>query len=751
MNVSSDVVFVKQNTSHDTESLGFALLTSLAIMVGCSWVFHRLQRRFPHLYDASEPRDAMKLPLVSSGIFGWLRASLGFRLNDAMPVGMDQIMLLEFTHFGMKAMFGIGLPATMILAPLHSTATHATDDLLGQISLGDGAEAWILWAHVAFVWYVVLLVLYLVWHVQRSQFRQRRSCWLQSLQEPMSTSLLVEGIPEVGRTEESLAHFFHEIFGKPVVKAASFVRDTSSLEPLLEERNALSEELAEKACAPEHAEHAVEVEALEQRYNMAAREVEQLAEQIFSSPSYASDAAFVTFRDRRHAEFARRLKYSENPNVYAVSMAPAPWDVNFGSFSQETANLSKGKALLGRILVAAVFFGFLPVVIGISSMLSVDSLSQLLPGLKEWSMEYTYLTAAWEALWGTSLLSMLMDLVPWILQVVFRRFYRLRSGVKCQQKIQRWYFTFLVVFVLLVTAVGTSLFEAAARFAQAPLQVWRLLAIQLPHATNFYLRYAVLLWAAPFFDLLRGLPLLRFWRAVQAGEPVSTARQMAEPEDQAFHGSGARSARWSLHVVMGLTLCSLQPFVPVVLGFGFLCRRLVFGFLMVFVETKKSDSGGQLWRVQMQHTQLGLVIYIIVMTLILLERDESMVAAILAGSSGFFVALFWFWYPSLLELASLPVQQAEQATTLGRSCEEVEVEEVEVSTPYLQPELQQSLPVSLSMGSTVHWRDLDRALQRASEGALAASAARVSASAASLAPKLPSRSRRPLLSCLGLC
>ena len=30
---------------------------------------------------------------------------------------------------------------------------------------------------------------------------------------------------------------------------------------------------------------------------------------------------------------------------------------------------------------------------------------------------------------------------------------------------------FEVVFVLLVTAIGTSLFEAAARFAQAPLQV----------------------------------------------------------------------------------------------------------------------------------------------------------------------------------------------------------------------------------------------------------------------------------------
>ena len=38
-----------------------------------------------------------------------------------------------------------------------------------------------------------------------------------------------------------------------------------------------------------------------------------------------------------------------------------------------------------------------------------------------------------------------------------------------------------VVFVLLVTAVGTSLFEAAARFAQAPLQVLGSACLCLPH------------------------------------------------------------------------------------------------------------------------------------------------------------------------------------------------------------------------------------------------------------------------------
>ena len=43
-------------------------------------------------------------------------------------------------------------------------------------------------------------------------------------------------------------------------------------------------------------------------------------------------------------------------------MAPEPSDVNFSSFSNETANLAKGKALLGRLFVACVFFFFLPVV-----------------------------------------------------------------------------------------------------------------------------------------------------------------------------------------------------------------------------------------------------------------------------------------------------------------------------------------------------------------------------------------------------
>jgi len=708
---------IRKNTSQDTESFGFAMLTSTLIGISSCVAFYFLRQRYPMVYEGSTSSKS-ELRAQAFGFFGWLRTSVSYRFDDVIDdVGMDQIMLLEFTHLSMKVMFGIGIPALMVLAPLHARSGGANDDL-SRIGLSNlDAETWILWVHAAFVWYVVLLVLCLVYRVQHRKFRPRRSRWLSNMPEARATTRLVEGIPEQLRTDAAMARFFDQIFGQPVVKDVVFVRDTSSLLPLIEARDMLSEELAQVGlqCAASHeareAPSPRRLQTLERRYNRASAAAEEMATRVYSCQSFASDAAFVTFRDRRHAEFSRGLRYSESRGHFAVSLAPEPFDVHFASFTRSSASVEKGSALVGRLLVACVFFFFLPVVIGISSLLSVDSLTHLVPKLEVWSREYQYITTAWEALLGTSLLSMLMDLVPWVLSEVFSRFYRLRSGSKGQHKIQRWYFFFLVVFVLLVTAVGTSLFEAAARLAQEPLKVWYLLADQLPDSTNFYLRYAVLLWSTPFFDLVRCFPLLYFWKALQAGEPPEIAKELSEPEDQTFHGVGARSARWSLHMVLGLTLCSLQPFIPVILAIGFAFRRLVFGYLIVFVETKKSDSGGQLWRAQMQHTQMGLVIYILVMTLILLDREESMVAAIFAGSSGTLVALYWYWWPSLLDLTSLPVQQAElKATCLGHGDEAAgpEPEAEQSFSPYLQPELRVTLPVTalIRQDSTI-WDESD--------------------------------------------
>ena len=63
--------------------------------------------------------------------------------------------------------------------------------------------------------------------------------------------------------------------------------------------------------------------------------------------------------------------------------------------------------------------------------------------------------------------------------------------------------------------------------------------------------------AVDFFSGFQGHPSTVFLSyPLTCPRSAHVAKQLAEPEDQAFHGIGARSARWTLHLVLGLTLCS---------------------------------------------------------------------------------------------------------------------------------------------------------------------------------------------------
>merc|ERR1711972_953700 len=54
-------------------------------------------------------------------------------------------------------------------------------------------------------------------------------------------------------------------------------------------------------------------------------------------------------------------------------------------------------------------------------------------------------------------LTFMMAFLPTFLGIIFRTFYELKAGRWVQLHMQAYYFWFLVLFVLLVTAVGTNL------------------------------------------------------------------------------------------------------------------------------------------------------------------------------------------------------------------------------------------------------------------------------------------------------
>merc|ERR1719454_836441 len=253
-------------------------------------------------------------------------------------------------------------------------------------------------------------------------------------------------------------------------------------------------------------------------------------------------------------------------------------------------------------------------------------------------MKYTYESDQWvveippdpsDILWAD--LQMLMGFVPAFFMIIFSNFFCIKSGNSLQHKIQEWYFYFQVVFVLLVTAIGSSLLDTLEELAEDPTSIVYLLASTLPLATHFYLNFLPLQWVTHAQNMMRTSNLFKFkMNSTLFGEAVAVKK--AEPEDQDYYGLGSRSARFTFMVVLTLTFCSLSPLITI-LGFvNFWVCRKVYGYLCVYCEIKKPDLGGFFYVSQIYHVSEGLFIYIILMTGVLLERDLSAWPGVIAAS-----------------------------------------------------------------------------------------------------------------------
>merc|ERR1719379_368053 len=112
----------------------------------------------------------------------------------------------------------------------------------------------------------------------------------------------------------------------------------------------------------------------------------------------------------------------------------------------------------------------------------------------------------------------------------------------------------------------------------------------------------------------------------------AVAVKKSEPEDQDFYGLGGRSARFAFMLSLTLAFCSLSPLINILGFINFWMCRKCYGYLCVFCETRKPDLGGVFYVEQLTHVMEGLFIYIILMTGVLLERDQTVWPGVVCAS-----------------------------------------------------------------------------------------------------------------------
>merc|ERR1719329_1664283 len=125
-----------------------------------------------------------------------------------------------------------------------------------------------------------------------------------------------------------------------------------------------------------------------------------------------------------------------------------------------------------------------------------------------------------------------------------------------------------------------------------------------------------------FMVLLRYMNLIKF-RAFLHNHEEQEAKDMAEPEDQGYYGIGSRTARWSTMLCIGIVYGTLSPPVSLLSFMLFFWIRLVYGYMFVFAETKKSDLGGIFFVRALHNTWTSLHIYLILMLGVFTQRASS--------------------------------------------------------------------------------------------------------------------------------
>jgi hypothetical protein len=357
-----------------------------------------------------------------------------------------------------------------------------------------------------------------------------------------------------------------------------------------------------------------------------------IEDQVEQEQLYSSNG-FVTFNSRSAAARCLGVEMSEDDSVFVLETPPQPDDVRYQDLEVDKHE-DPVFQIWGYVAVAGLFLAFMPLVIGTNNF----CLSIVETPIIKSILDATGMTSTADGVLPSIGLTILMGMLPTLLMWIFQSFFLLKANRWAQIHLQEYYFVFLMLLVILGTSIGINLTKMHDKFAESPYQALRVFAQCLPFTAQFYLVFVCTQWVTHALTLTRCINMVKFL-FFKRSRDEETAREMAEPEDQDYYGMGSRSARFTLMLVIGLVFGTICPLMNIVVLLNFAICRLIYGYLIPFAERRKVDQGGEHWCMQMKHTHIGLLVYIVTMTGILAERARSVGPACVAAGS----FLWWFY------------------------------------------------------------------------------------------------------------
>jgi len=617
------------------------MLTDFIILFICFCIFVAGSRRYPLVYfgntiqyegtDRSTPKTVDQF--MSLGIFNFMKASWALTFDDVWKTaGLDHAQILEFTSLCLKTMTWIALPMFFIQGPLNCFfgGNAAGQDHESWFSMGNVEfYCWLYWPIAIFIWWVTYCVTDMI-HKGMREFMPRRFEWLKAMDKLRSNTILMIGIPPEYQSDDACAKFWNDLLPGSV-QEVHLTKDTTqegNLSRLIHDREVLQTALDHNealwkqdgndpdkrptikltwAGAREDAiEHyKKEVAEIDPKIKEERDKVLDAASKATGSPNLST--GFITFKERKDAEIALRLDLSHTTSEWQLDYPPQPTDVIWADMTQDP-NAEAGRSILGYALTAGLVIIYMPLVVficNVAQMINMGPLQSI------WSAEAPSLG-----------LTIMVDFLPTILMLIFTNCFSLYDKSAAQLKLSVWYWWMNVLYVVLVTALGTNFMQFADTLAHDPLKVFGLLADTMPNCTHYYMNYIGMQFYAHGMVLTRYVPCIKY-RNKCRNYTEEEAKKMAEPEDQDYYGIGSRTCRWSTMMCIGIVYGTLSPPCSVLTMMLFAIIRTIYGYLFVYAETVKADLGGIFFVQALNNMFTSLHIYFVLMLGVYAQRSPN--------------------------------------------------------------------------------------------------------------------------------
>lgn len=335
----------------------------------------------------------------------------------------------------------------------------------------------------------------------------------------------------------------------------------------------------------------------------------------------------MTFRTRRDAALAKRLKWGITDPDWTMRQAPAVDDILWPNLMVSPES-NKASKLLGEAGMLLMFLLGIPIVSSFNlETLSVvkvtESICHASPFLGSLAMCKGQLAAL--------VMELFVSYMPMALALVIGYTSRLAFKSDQEMKLQFVYFEFMVVFSMVVYMPFISFAHGVTDGTVGFRMFLRLMTEALPLATCFFFNFMLLQWSSHAITLTRFQNLLRFWR-LQKQFDEDDAIFWSE-QDEGYNGMGGRTARLNIQLGLVMVWGVCSPLLYVLGIVNFAISWLFQGYLMFYAERRKPDTGGYFWDVQLKQANAILVPFYL-MSLLLLTRATSWLPLLVALPAG---------------------------------------------------------------------------------------------------------------------